>query len=147
MPWKQHQRRSSKRWPTPVDRLYLGHPRFYLAQCSLVAFLFWSFLFPGMSDARAGRSAAPAPPCKKSSLDAGLARGSVVVADGHVVYPFGCSPRYAFAVVLIDKEKRVVRFQAEGSRWATVSRALFCRKQTVPGPIRRPACNPGYRPY
>jgi hypothetical protein len=93
-----------------------------------------------VATADAGGSTAATPACTATALQAGLSRGAAPVAHGHVVKPFGCSGRWAYAAVDTTHVTRSALFHVREGRWVTVTRTRPCADGAVPKAIRKPAC-------
>ena len=85
-------------------------------------------------------AAAGTAPCTQAALQAGLSRGTSKVSHAHVVKPFGCSGKWAYAAVDTKRFTLSSLFEVQDGRWATVDRTKPCTDGAVPRAIRKPAC-------
>lgn len=81
------------------------------------------------------------PACTRTALQSGLTRGAAPVKHAHVVKPFGCSGRWAYAAVETKRFEATALLRIVDNRWATVDRGKPCTDGAVPKAIRKPACN------
>ena len=79
-------------------------------------------------------------PCTQAALQAGLSRGTSKVSHAHVVKPFGCSGKWAYAAVDTKRFTLSSLFKVQDGRWVTVDRTKPCADGAVPRAIRKPAC-------